>query len=165
MNAANKEPESRRTDFLSILPASFTNRHLLQSFARFGAIGLLATVVHGLILNLLVLSAGIHPTTANAGAFLSAFAVSYLGHYYFSFRSSEDHLAAAPKYLVVALIGLALNTLIFALVVNLMQLHFMIAFAAVITILPPVIFVISKAFVFTAGSKSSPDEADHNVER
>jgi|GEM_PF-308902 len=165
MTAANRGPQRRRTDFLGFVPANFTNRHLLQSFARFASIGVLATLIHGLMLNLLVLSAGLHPTMANVGAFLSAFMVSYLGHYYFSFRSREDHIAAAPKYLGVALIGLALNTLIFAVIVNLMQLHYMIAFAAVIVILPPIIFVISRTFVFTTSAEAPAGAASLNAMR
>ena len=77
-----------------------------------------------------------------------AFVFSYGGHYYISFRSNHDHAATVAKYLITALIGLTLNTVTFILIVNIFKLHYMIAFAVVVVLSPPVIFFISRNFVF-----------------
>ncbi len=153
MNA--NRPEKQRRGLSGALRDYFSGHAVLPSFARFSVTGLVATIAHGAVLNLLVLAAGLHPTIANIGAFLTAYSISYLGHYYFSFRSREVHAAAAPKFFIVALIGLALNTLIFVIVVNMLRWHYMIAFAAVIMLTPPTIFLISRKFVFTAAEPSA----------
>ncbi len=163
MNAANRASQSRRTGALGLIDRVITDRRAAAAFARFSGVGVFATLVHGLALNLLVLGAGLHPTLANVGAFLSAFSISYLGHYYFSFRSRQDHVSAALKFFIAALIGLTLNTLTFAIMVNLLQLHYMIAFTAVIFILPPVMFLISRKFVFAPGEDAASSKASGKV--
>ncbi len=158
MNAVNKPPRRRRAIVMVWVEGFFAGRSTAASFVRFAGIGVFATLVHGLTLNLLVLGVGLHPTLANVGAFLVAFSISYFGHYYFSFRSRQDHVAAAPKFFIAALIGLTLNTLTFAIIVNLLQLHYMIAFAAVIIILPPIMFLISRKFVFSSAGNATSGE-------
>jgi putative flippase GtrA len=159
MNAAKKISQNRRSCALGLLDRVFTDRRAAASLVRFSGVGVLATLIHGLALNLLVLGAGLHPTLANTGAFLSAFSISYVGHYYFSFRSRQNHAAAAPKFFIAALIGLTLNTLTFAIMVNVLQLHYMLAFAGVTLILPPVMFLISRKYVFAPGEESAPGGA------
>lgn len=122
----------------------------VSSFIRFGFVGVLATAAHGAVLVLLINIAGIHPTLSNAAAFLGAVAISYLGHYHFSFRSLAAHAGAAPKFFAAALLGLGLNLIIFAVLVNGFALHYMIAFAAVIVIVPPVLFIISNNLIFAS---------------
>ncbi len=151
MNAAKRASQGR-TGALDLVGRVFTDRRMASAFIRFAGVGVVASLIHGLALNFLVLGGGLHPTLANAGAFLGAFSISYVGHYYFSFRSSQGHVAAALKFFIAALVGLALNTLVFAVTVNLLQLHYMIAFAAVIIILPPVMFWVSRKFVFAPGA-------------
>ncbi len=158
MNAAKKISQNRRSGALGLLDTVFTDRRAAASFVRFSGVGVFATLVHLLALNLLVLGAGLHPTLANMGAFLSAFSISYVGHYYFSFRSRQNHVAAAPKFFIAALIGLTLNTLTFAVMVNLLQLHYMISFTAVILIAPPVMFLISRKFVFSPADDAASGE-------
>ena len=152
MTGTDQEPVVVGARGFQSLLNRFSDSTTTSSFLRFASIGFLSTVTHGVVLNVLVLGAGVHPTLANVGAFLTAFTVSYLGHYYFSFRSKNTHVETASKYFVAALVGLAINTLIFAVIVNWMNLHYMIAFAAVIVLLPPIMFLISKKFVFTTKS-------------
>ncbi|NOX83421.1 MAG: GtrA family protein [Alphaproteobacteria bacterium] len=158
MNPADKSTQRRRAGIQGFVEA-IAGHTTAASFARFAGVGVLATLVHGVALNLLVLGANLHPTLANVVAFLCAFSISYLGHYYFSFRSRQDHAAAAPKFFFTALIGLAYNILVFAIIVNLLQLHYMIAFGAVIVTLPPMTFLFSRKFVFAPGQDASASKA------
>ena len=152
MNTPDKDEKSadRGSGMLSALAR---NDATLASFARFFLIGGGATVVHGVVLYALVTAANIHPTLANVAAFMIAFGVSYIGHYYVSFRSNADHAKAVIRFFATALIGLTLNTLIFLVVVNLLRLHYFLAFAVVVLAVPPLIFTISKKFVF----KTTPE--------
>lgn len=121
------------------------------AFIRFAAIGVAATAVHGASLHAIVVWAGLHPTFANVFAFSAAFVFSYLGHYYFSFRSRERHVRSGPRFLAVAVVGLALNSAIFAVIVNWLGLHYWIAFALVVVVTPLVVFLASKHFAFGGG--------------
>ncbi len=164
MTGTNQEPVHGRARGYQSLLRRFSDSTTTSAFLRFASIGFLSTVTHGVVLNVLVLGVGIHPTLANVGAFLTAFGVSYLGHYYFSFRSNNTHVETASKYFIAALVGLSINTLIFAVIVNWMNLHYMIAFAAAIVILPPIMFLISKKFVFTTeGDRRALAEAKIDV--
>lgn len=120
-------------------------------FIRFVTIGLTATALHGAVLHTLVVQAGLHPTLANVFAFSTAFVFSYFGHYFVSFRSRERHVKSAPRFLTIAVGGLALNSAIFGVVVNWLGLHYWIAFALVVTMTPTVVFFASKRFAFSAG--------------
>lgn len=118
------------------------------AFIRFAAVGVAATAVHGASLHAIVVSAALHPTLANAFAFSAAFVASYLGHYHFSFRSRERHLKSAPRFLVIAIFGLALNSAIFAAVVNWLGLHYWIAFALAVVVTPAAVFLASRRHAF-----------------
>jgi putative flippase GtrA len=158
MNAAKTTSQNTRSGVLGLIDRVIADGRA-SSFIRFAGIGVFATLIHGLALNLLVLGAGLQPTLANVGAFLSAFSISYLGHYYVSFRSRQSHIAAAPKFFATALVGLTFNTVVFAIIVNLLQLHYMVAFAAVIVTLPPIMFLISRKYVFAPGEEGARGEA------
>lgn len=118
------------------------------AFARFAAIGVAATAVHGAGLHAVIVWGGLHPTVANIFAFSAAFLFSYLGHYYFSFRSRERHAKSAPRFFAIAMLGLGINSAIFAVIVNWLGLHYWIAFALVVVITPIVVFLASKRFAF-----------------
>ncbi len=123
-------------------------RPFITRLMRFGLVGVAATLVHGGVLAALVEIAGIHPTLGNIGAYLTAFLVSYMGHFYVTFRSRETHLRAAPRYFLVACTGLAANTVIFFLVVNILKLHYTLAFVAAIATTPWLVYFLSHRFAY-----------------
>lgn len=131
---------------------------VFQKLLRFGAVGGVSTVVHGAVLTALVETADVHPTLANIAAFIAAFLTSYFGHYYITFKSTRRHLESAPRYLAVALAGLANNTFIFLLMVNGLKVHYGFAFALAIVSTPILVFALSQRFVYGANETSPPDE-------
>jgi len=75
---------------------------------RFALVGAVATGVHMAVATLLLGLCGWPPYVANLGAFLVAFAVSYLGHRHVTFAR-----AGSPwRFLLVALGGFGLNNLL-----------------------------------------------------
>ena len=121
-------------------------RHL--TLLRYGLIGVCATVVHAGILWSLVTFANLRPSFATILGFLAAFSVSYVGHYYFTFRSTEPHRRALPRFLAVALSGAILNWLIFVIVNDSFQFDYWIAFLVAVIAVPIFVFVMSGRVAF-----------------
>ena len=120
----------------------------LRRVAVFGGVGLLATAVHVVTGLTLAGGLGLRPLTANFCAFCAAFAVSYLGHHRLTFRSGAAHLRAAPRFLAVALAGLALNQLIVFAVVDLWGRSCALALALVILTVPALTFALARLWAF-----------------
>lgn len=89
----------------------------MRRIAAFGLVGLLASAVHFLLAAALLRAGLAGLFGANLAGFALAFAVSYAGHYRFSFAASAPHRRAAPRFLATALAGLALNNATLALLV------------------------------------------------
>lgn len=122
---------------------------LLQfEIARFGLVGLTATVVHGSLLALFIEVGSLHVQVANVLAFVMAFAVSYLGHHRWTFCSGNTHGKAAVKFLVTAVIGFLANILIMELVVVQLSYHYLAGFICVVLSVPPATYIVSRSWIF-----------------
>ncbi|MBN8432190.1 GtrA family protein [Microbulbifer salipaludis] len=90
-------------------------RCLLPRAVRFAAVGGVATAIQYTVLVLLVELFGVVAIAASALAYgLSALA-NYLLNYHFTFGGAVEHSRSLPKFVAVAVVGLAINTLCFAL--------------------------------------------------
>ena len=76
-------------------------------------IGLCATAIQYVILIFLVTVMGIPVVAASSVGFAISAASNYLANYHFTFRSNAKHAVAAPKFVVVALLGLLVNATTF----------------------------------------------------
>ena len=76
----------------------------LDRIARFGVVGVLATLVHALILGILT-STGLPAAWANAFAFILALGVTYTGQRFWVFGVPPHHV----RFCVVAMLGLAIH--------------------------------------------------------
>ncbi|MBO9433422.1 GtrA family protein [Ruegeria sp. R13_0] len=82
---------------------------MIPQICRFGAVGVIATLVH-IALGLLLIRCGLILHVANALAFSCAFLLGFTAHYFFTFRDkSASILMALSRYFVVAMTGYALN--------------------------------------------------------
>ena len=120
----------------------------LAEALRFGAVGGLATLTHaGLYLMALGLLA---PQLANLAGFVTALAVSYLGHACFSFRRDAGHRPGAPlRFVLSAGLGFALNAGFVALATHGLGAPAL-GFWAIALITPALSFVLLKFWVFRA---------------
>jgi putative flippase GtrA len=129
---------------------------LLLQYARFGVVGLSATIVHSVLYLLLAGSLGISPFIANLLAFSVAVLVSYFGHFQWTFRNENGAGTATDmvvttklaRFVVVAVIGLVLNSLAVYSVVDVMGLAYGYALIPMVGLVPIVVFVLSKLWVF-----------------
>lgn len=138
-------------------PASKAVRPLLRlglQYARFGTIGLAAAAVHVLTFTALIELADLAPVAANFVAFAIAVLVSFFGHFQWTFRAQtagggrHRQRTALSRFIIVALIGLALNSLAVYGVVNLLAWPYPYAIVLMLSVVPLVVFALSKFWAF-----------------
>ncbi|MDW7646141.1 MAG: GtrA family protein [Desulfuromonadales bacterium] len=88
---------------------------IFRQFLVFSAVGAVGTTSHFVVLFLLVQFAGTPPVPASVAGFVVGAVVNYWLNYLITFRSHKPHGPTFTKFLVVALVGLGLNTLIMAI--------------------------------------------------
>jgi putative flippase GtrA len=88
-------------------------RELLVA-ARFGAVGMVATSVHILIVWVLLSNTALPILVANLLAFLTAFGISFLGNYLWTFGSPGDSSKAIRRFLLISCSAFFVNTLLLA---------------------------------------------------
>lgn len=89
----------------------------IAAIVRFGLVGVTATLAY-LGASLLFLDRGMNPRLANLAAFGVGTVTSYLGHYFFTYRSGDSHLKLGTRFFLVtaALVGMGAVLHHFALV-------------------------------------------------
>lgn len=122
---------------------------------RFGVVGIGATATHAAVLWALVEKADMRPSLATVFAFLVALNVSYFGHYYFTFQSTEPHRRALPGFALTAVVGAFLNWLIFVIGTEILSWNYWIAFGISIVLVPLFVFFVSRRVAF-----ERPDRPD-----
>ncbi|PHR91298.1 MAG: hypothetical protein COA69_12365 [Robiginitomaculum sp.] len=76
---------------------------------RYGLVGICAASAHAGMAFLAHRQFHLDPTISNFAGFLSGAVISYLGSYYFTFKSTEGHGRSLPRFALVWLIGIAIN--------------------------------------------------------
>jgi putative flippase GtrA len=98
---------------------------LFQQFIRFAGVGCMSAIGHYGLLILLVQLVNVSAVTAStAGALLGA-GINYFLNYRFTFRSTKQHKESIYKFILVAAVGLALNTLFMWVGVDLLNAHYL----------------------------------------
>jgi len=104
-----------------------TTVHITQQFVRYAAVGAIGTLVHYGVLVVLVQSQAAGALIASTIGFGAGALVNYLLNYYLTFRSRERHHEALAKFMTVALLGLAVNAAVMALLAGALGLHYLLA--------------------------------------
>jgi putative flippase GtrA len=94
------------------------------SYAYAGAVG---TFAHYLTLFVLVEAFSVHPVVASAQGLFTGAVVNYLLNYHWVFRSKRRHVDAMTRFLAIAGVGLALNTIFMHLMVTLAGIHYLLS--------------------------------------
>lgn len=132
----------------------FVTRLIAQAI-RFGLVGGVATLVHVAMFSGLIELSGMAPLLANLAAFCTAVGVSFLGHYHWTFADKAMFHRKVPRvgramrrFLIVSLIGLALNSLVVYVVTDLLALSYWYAVVLMVTAVPGVVFLLSRFWAF-----------------
>ncbi len=85
---------------------------------KFTLVGGAATLIH-MGTGISLISLGSPPLAANIWAFCTAFLISFIGHFYFSFKGHGKPMRLAfPRFLAVALLGFGANEFLLFLLVK-----------------------------------------------
>lgn len=121
---------------------------LLGQFSRFTLVGAVATSVHYAVLIFLVQAINLGPVQSSATGFAFGALVGYVLNYRLTFRSSKRHWEAFPKFLLAALSGLAINTLIMIGLVSGIDAHYLVSQVAATGIVLIWNFYVNRSWTF-----------------
>ena len=99
----------------------------LAQFSRFLVIGGLATAIQYGVLIALVQLLDFDPVIASATGFVISALANYALNRRYTFRSSQGHQTAAPRFAIVATSGLLLNTLLMWVIGTMLKQHYLLA--------------------------------------
>lgn len=94
---------------------------------KFLGVGAIATIIQYLLLILFVEFDVLNPVAASAASYSISAVFNYLANYYITFDSDVKHHVAAMKFTVVAVFGLALNTLCMYILFSMLGLYYILA--------------------------------------
>ncbi|WP_200332537.1 GtrA family protein [Thiocystis violacea] len=117
--------------------------------ARFGLVGIVATLVHlGVVVSLVESGVLPEPLVANLFAFSCAVFVSYYGHNYWTFRQRRGSVPQFLRFLVITVMALGLNQLILYVVTRPLGLDYRIGLLLVLCLVPLFTYALSHFWVF-----------------
>ena len=125
---------------------------LRRQVFRFAMVGAAATLAHIVTALALHGGMGLSALWANFVAFCSAVLVSYFGHHGWTFAAKGHHGVSFPRFLSVALAGLALNQAIVYLMVELAGWPYGLALAVVVLVVPSLGFLLIRNWAFSAST-------------
>jgi len=118
------------------------------TFLRFGIAGAIVTVVHVVIFALAIEIGHVPPVPANAAAFVVACIVGFNLHGRWTFRASGARTRRVGLYLLVALVGLSLNSALMYAAVDIAHWSPYVGVLLAIVITPLVTYTLSRYWVF-----------------
>jgi putative flippase GtrA len=116
--------------------------------ARFSIVGVVATVLHIGVAMIAVAAAGANPTVAAMIGFTAAFAVSYFGHFRFTFAASGRHRDYLLKFAVSSLASLVLSTGMVWVATAILGIDYKPALFALAVIVPVCNYLVNRFWVF-----------------
>jgi len=127
----------------------------LLQYARFGCVGIIATVLHLALFATLIEGLGMPALPANALAFTAAVTVSFLGHARWTFGVYAGR-SAFGRFAIAAFLGLLLNSAIVWLVMEVAGAAYGYALAFMATVTPTAIFLVSRFWIFGSTANNGP---------
>lgn len=122
------------------------------SMIRFGIVGLAATGVHIFVVWLFLHLTSYPTLIANTFAFMTAFGVSFTGHYYWTFQTPGNPKKAIKRFLLIALFGFFINTVILTAILEIGWLSQMGSVIVSLFIVPFITFLGSRLWGFRKNS-------------
>lgn len=106
---------------LDVPSRRIASRRMITKFGHFAVVGVIATgIQYGL---LMFLVRHVTPVLASDIGFVASAVVNYLLNYHLTFRSTKAHTQSGPRFVMVASLGLLLNSVIMHIGTDLLGLH------------------------------------------
>jgi len=100
---------------------------ILKQFVSFTAVGAVGTAAHYSALIALVQFMHVSPVPSSGVGFVIGALVNYALNYRLTFRSKKLHRESMPKFFLVAIVGLVLNTAVMVLLAEILKLHYLVS--------------------------------------
>jgi putative flippase GtrA len=144
-----KRDRSGRAGISAVAKFSLTTES--ARLARFGLVGVLATLVYAaatfVAVEFLVLAA----VSASILGQLTSTAVSYFGHLFYSFGVESDHRTYLWRFLVVGVVTFALNGLVTHLLTDVLGINYRVSIVVVAILIPLTNYACNRYWVFRSG--------------
>uniref|UniRef100_UPI00333FD0E4 GtrA family protein n=1 Tax=Castellaniella defragrans TaxID=75697 RepID=UPI00333FD0E4 len=122
---------------------------LVTQIGWFVIVGCAAAVTHWAIAVACVASAGLAPLLANVAGWLTAFCVSFAGHYRLTFRHQHAPLAqAARRFFAVSALGFAVNEAAYAVLLHATPIRYDILLALILIGIAGLTFILGRYWAF-----------------
>ncbi|MCF6219785.1 MAG: GtrA family protein [Robiginitomaculum sp.] len=125
-----------------------SRKYNLFQVMRYGLVGVCAASAHGLVAMALFHLLDTPPTLSNFSGFISGAIISYLGSYYFTFKSEDGHGRSLPRFVLVWLIGIAINVGLFQTLLSLYAVPFALNVFIAVALTPIAQFLMLKFWAF-----------------
>ena len=144
-------PGKKKAQGNKALDGKRLHRQAFGQIFKFAIVGGMATATHAGLFVFILEAKIATALQANFIEFAVAFFISFLGQYHWTFRNSSDtHWAKKmAKFMIVALIGLGLNTAAVYIIVDRLLLPYLYAVLFMVTVVPATTFVINKKWAFS----------------
>jgi putative flippase GtrA len=129
----------------------------LRQMARFAVVGTAATATHVSVGLVLAEGFGFAPFWANLAAFATAVLVSYAGNLVWTFGMAAEGFGRLPRFVALALCGLAANQSIVFAAVDLAGWSYRVALVVVVLVVPVLTYLASCRWVFQPALPSTAD--------
>ncbi|MGA8706164.1 MAG: GtrA family protein [Steroidobacteraceae bacterium] len=116
-----------QSDRVQLLPTGAGPLPLVHKFGRFLLVGGLCTILQYALLILFVEEVHLSPTAASTIGYVASSLVNYLLNYSFTFKSTAEHRRSMPRFVVIALCGVALNAAVTFVGTAVLGLHYLLA--------------------------------------
>ncbi len=126
----------------------FPASRLARQFLRYASAGAAGTLVQYALLFALVEGFGAGAVAASTAGAVAGAVVNYLLNYRYTFASARPHREAAFRYLVVSLLGIALNALVVALVIRAIGSHYAVAQVVASAVVLVFAFLVNRLWTF-----------------
>ena len=116
--------------------------------ARFGLIGVVATIAHILLVSILIYETRIPVIISNTIAFLFAFSISFTGNYIWTFRSPGRPYRTMRRFLLISASAFLINTIIFSIILANKWLSPIYGAISSASVVPLITYLASRLWVF-----------------
>ena len=130
-------------------------KKVIIKLIKYSAVGVLGTLTHIIILVTFVELFNQDPVLSSTCGFIIVVVISYYLNHFWTFQSDRCHLYSFPRYVIVSLLGLSLNTGIMYLTVNILNWWYLSGQMIVIIIVPISNFILNYFWSFGYIKKNS----------
>jgi putative flippase GtrA len=116
--------------------------------ARFSLVGAIATAVYLLAALVAVELLGAGPIAGATAGFCASFAVSYVGHFHFTFAVPGRYRDYVLRFAISSVASFLVSTLVMWLATKLLQMDYRIALIAIAIIIPVCSYLVNRFWVF-----------------